>query len=71
MTEHNIKLSYLEGLDREDFDPAEYITSDEAAAAYITQALASNDAVNALFHPYISNRVLFLWFYFYTLSRFF
>ncbi|MED5615785.1 addiction module antidote protein [Janthinobacterium sp. P210005] len=44
MTEHNIKLSDLEGLDLEDFDPAEYITSDEAAAAYITQALETNDA---------------------------
>ena len=40
----NIKLSDLEGLDLENFDPAEYITSDEAAAAYITQALATNDA---------------------------
>lgn len=44
MTEHNITLSDLEELDLEDFDPAEYITSDEAAAAYITQALATNDA---------------------------
>lgn len=44
MTEHNITLSDLERLDLEDFDPAEYITSDEAAAAYITQALATNDA---------------------------
>lgn len=44
MNEHNITLSDLEGLDLEDFDPAEYITSDEAAAAYITQALATNDA---------------------------
>ena len=44
MTEHNITLSDLEGLDLQDFDPAEYITSDEAAAAYITQALATNDA---------------------------
>lgn len=44
MTEHNITLSDLEKLDLEDFDPAEYITSDEAAATYITQALATNDA---------------------------
>ncbi|WP_409027106.1 addiction module antidote protein [Janthinobacterium sp. SUN098] len=44
MTEHNITLSDLEGLDLEDFDPAEDIISDEAAAVYITQALASNDA---------------------------
>lgn len=43
MTEHNITLSDLEGLDLEDFDPAEYLTSDEAAA-YITQALATSDA---------------------------
>lgn len=44
MTEHNITLSDLEGLDLEDFDPAEYVTSDEAAAAYITQALETSDA---------------------------
>ena len=44
MNEHNITLSDLEALDLEDFDPAEYITSDEAAAAYITQALETNDA---------------------------
>ena len=44
MTEHNITLSDLEGLDLEDFDPAEYIASDETAATYITQALTTNDA---------------------------
>lgn len=43
MTEHNITLADLEGLDLDDFDPAEYITSDEAAIAYITQALETND----------------------------
>lgn len=44
MAEHNITLADLEGLGLEDFDPAEYITSDEAAAAYLTEALATNDA---------------------------
>ena len=44
MAEHNITLADLDGLGLEDFDPAEYITSDEAAAAYLTQALAANDA---------------------------
>lgn len=43
MTEHNITLSDLDGLDLEDFDSAEYITSDEAAVAYITQVLETND----------------------------
>ncbi len=44
MTKHNITLADLEGLGLEDFDPAEYITSDEAAAAYLSEALAANDA---------------------------
>jgi len=44
MSEHNITLADLEGLGLVEFDPAEYITSDEAAAAYITQALETNDA---------------------------
>lgn len=44
MSEHNITLADLEGLELVEFDPAEYITSDEAAAAYITQALETNDA---------------------------
>lgn len=44
MAEHNIILAGLGGLGLEDFDPAEYITSDEAAAAYLTEALATNDA---------------------------
>lgn len=44
MSEHNITLGDLDGLGLEEFDPAEYITSDEAAAAYVTQALETNDA---------------------------
>ena len=44
MSEHNITLADLAGLDLDEFDPAEYIASDEAAAAYITQALETNDA---------------------------
>jgi probable addiction module antidote protein len=44
MPERNITLADLEGLGLVEFDPAEYITSDEAAAAYITQALETNDA---------------------------
>lgn len=35
MSEHNFTLADLNGLGLEDFDPAEYITSDEAAAVYI------------------------------------
>lgn len=44
MSEHNITPADLEGLGLEDFDPAEYITNDEAAAVYINEALATNDA---------------------------
>lgn len=44
MAKHNITLADLESLGLEDFDPAEYITNDEAAAAYLTEALAANDA---------------------------
>ncbi|NRR29519.1 putative addiction module antidote protein [Oxalobacteraceae bacterium] len=44
MSEHNISLADLEHLDLVEFDPAEYITSDEAAAAYLTEALDCNDA---------------------------
>lgn len=41
---HGIKLADLDGLALEEFDPADYIASDEAAAAYITEALQTNDA---------------------------
>jgi len=44
MSAHKITLADLDGLDLEDFDPAEYITSDVAAAAYINEALSTNDA---------------------------
>lgn len=40
----NITPADLEGLGLEEFDPAEYISSNEAAAAYLTEALASNNA---------------------------
>ena len=40
----NITPADLEGLGLEEFDPAEYIASNEAAAAYLTEALASNNA---------------------------
>lgn len=43
MPEHNITLADLEGLGLVEFDPVDYITSDEAAAAYITQAIETND----------------------------
>jgi probable addiction module antidote protein len=43
MDNHGIKLSDLDNLDLEDFDPAEYLTSPEAIAAYINEALASGD----------------------------
>ena len=41
---YGIKLADLDGLALEEFDPADYIASDEAAAAYITEALQTNDA---------------------------
>lgn len=44
MSEHNFTLAGLNGLGLEDFDPAEYITNDEAAAVYINEALLTNDA---------------------------
>ena len=44
MPEHNITSADMEGLGLVEFDPAEYIATDEAAAAYITQALETNDA---------------------------
>lgn len=44
MSNQNITLADLKALDLQPFDPAEYITSDEAAAAYINEALAENDA---------------------------
>lgn len=40
----SITLADLEELGLQVFDPAEYITSDEAAIAYINEALAENDA---------------------------
>lgn len=44
MPNQDITLTELEALGLKIFDPAEYITSDEAAAAYINEALAENDA---------------------------
>ena len=44
MSDQNITLADLEGLGLEVFDPAQYIGSDVAAAAYINEALAANDA---------------------------
>lgn len=44
MSDHNITKADLDGLGLEVFDPAQYIGSDEAAAAYINEALAANDA---------------------------
>ena len=44
MSEHDLTLSDLEGLDIDDFDSAEYLGSEQAIAAYLTEALASNDA---------------------------
>jgi probable addiction module antidote protein len=44
MSEHDLTLSDLEGLDIDDFDSAEYLSNEQAIAAYLTEALASNDA---------------------------
>jgi probable addiction module antidote protein len=44
MSEHGITLGDLEGLDLEDFDSADYLTSDAAIAAYLTDILEANDA---------------------------
>ncbi|WP_426170942.1 addiction module antidote protein [Pseudoduganella sp. R-34] len=44
MSDQNITVSDLDGLGLEDFDPAEYLTSEEAAAVYINEALATGDA---------------------------
>lgn len=44
MSDHNLTLSDLHGLDIDEFDAAEYLMSSEAIAAYLTEALASNDA---------------------------
>lgn len=44
MSEHNISLADLEGMEIEDFDAADYLTSDKAVAAYLTDVLESNDA---------------------------
>ncbi|WP_308937313.1 addiction module antidote protein [Duganella vulcania] len=44
MANPNITSADLEAMGLKVFDPAEYITSDEAAVAYINEALAENDA---------------------------
>ena len=36
MSEHGISIDDIKNLDLEDFDAAEYLTSDEAMAAYLT-----------------------------------
>jgi len=44
MANPNITSADLEAMGLKVFDPVEYITSDEAAVAYINEALAENDA---------------------------
>lgn len=44
MPNPNITSTDLEAMGLKVFDPAEYITSDEAAVAYLNEALAENDA---------------------------
>lgn len=44
MSEHGISIDDIKNLDLEDFDAAEYLTSDEAVAAYLTDILDANDA---------------------------
>ena len=36
---HNLTLADLEELELDEFDASEYLTSDEAIAAYLTEAL--------------------------------
>lgn len=42
--EHNLTLADLEELELDEFDASEYLTSDEAIAAYLTEALECCDA---------------------------
>lgn len=42
--EHNLTLADLEELELDEFDASEYLTSDEAIAAYLTEALECGDA---------------------------
>ena len=44
MAEHDLIMSDLDGLEIDDFDPSEYLGSEQAVAAYLTEALESNDA---------------------------
>jgi len=44
MPNQNITSADIKALGLQIFDPAEYITSDEAAAAYINEALTENNA---------------------------
>lgn len=44
MSEHGISIDDIKNLGLEDFDAAEYLTSDEAVAAYLTDILDANDA---------------------------
>ena len=44
MSEHDLIMSDLDGLEIDDFDPSEYLGSEQAVAAYLTEALESNDA---------------------------
>jgi len=44
MPSPNITVADLEAMGLKVFDPAEYITSDEAAIAYINEALTENNA---------------------------
>lgn len=53
MSEHELMLSDLEGLDIDDFDAAEYIGDEQAVAAYLTEALEANDA--SLFAAAVGN----------------
>ncbi|MBJ7309463.1 addiction module antidote protein [Rugamonas sp. CCM 8940] len=42
--EHNLTLEDLESLELDEFDASEYLSSDEAIAAYLTEALECGDA---------------------------
>lgn len=44
MSEHNIGAADLDGAGIENFDACDYLTSDKAVAAYLTEVLETNDA---------------------------
>lgn len=44
MSEHGLTIADLDGMNIDDFDSAEYLSSEQAVAAYLTAALETSDA---------------------------